>query len=361
MSMIEKAARKYKKKSIASPDDNKTRKVSTSAGTPNESDIDKTVLLNATDNDSNEENVIDIDKQTEEYDHSVDNTQDTDTNTDSDDLSDDLSDEDETLFPEEDITDISGFEGFSVKAKKSRHSNNIHLDLNKLNSDGFLSPKHPDTALSSTYRMIKRPLLNNAKGKSASIVEHPNLIQITSSFANEGKTYSAINIAISIAMEQDLHVLLIDADIRKPSLAKTFGIEVEQGLTDYLSGEVRDMKDILYNTNIPSLTLMCSGKHHPNGTELLSSESMEEFVKEIATRYSDRVIIFDSPPLLQTTESSVLASHMGQVVLVVEAETTLAPHISKGLEILQNEIVLLLLNKQREKKDDINYGYGYGY
>lgn len=337
MSLIEKAAKKLKK-----PD---TPKQTRSAKKPNQQlniDEDKTEVL-----DPHDLSYSDVDIDLDEIDktqilNSIDGNE--------------IIEEDIT---EEDITDISGFTGYEIKAKKSSFSNNLHIDLNKLNDDGFLSPKHPDTELSSTYRMIKRPLLNNAKGKGASIVEYPNLIQVTSSFANEGKTYTAINIAISMAMEQDLNVLLIDADIRKPSIAKTFNIDVTIGLTDYLDGDIKDMRKILHNTNIPSLTLMCAGKQHPNGTELLSSQAMNAFIKEVATRYPDRIIIFDSPPLLQTTESSTLASHMGQVVLVVEAESTLAPQVKKSIEILQNEIVLLLLNKQREKKNDIGYGYGY--
>jgi len=347
MSMIEKEAKKYKKKaSQRNSGENRNND-------PAEIDKEKSeVSLSSSDDKTHIVESLDIaidDNKSVDIDLSFYQEEDAE------------SIEDQTLFPEEDITDISGFDGFSVKAKKSKHSNNIHIDLNKLNDDGFLTPKHPDSALSSVFRMIKRHILDNARGKGASVVDHPNLIQVTSSFANEGKTYSAINLAISIAMEQDLNVLLIDADIRKPSLAKSFDMEEGKGLTDYLSGDVKDMKSILYNTNIPSLTLMCAGSPHPNGTELLSSTSMHQFINEISTRYPNRIIIFDSPPLLQTTESSTLASHMGQVILVVEAETTLAPQINKSIEILQNEIVLLLLNKQREKKNDIAYGYGYGY
>jgi len=353
MSMIEKAAQRYKKKSSATSTKKRPESDKTIISTPHNND-DKTQFLSLHEIEQISSNKLDFDFTSTSNDIDNDNVQ-------SDVKSNTEKNEDETLFPEEDITDISGFNGFSIKAKKSRFSKNLHIDLNKLNDDGFLTPKHPDSPLSSIFRMIKRPLLNNAKGKSASVVKHPNLIQVTSSFANEGKTYSAINIAISIAMEQDLNVLLIDADIRKPSLAKTFNIETDQGLTDLLSGQVDDMKDVLYNTNIPSLTLMSAGNPHPNGTELLSSDAMLTFIEEVATRYPDRIIIFDSPPLLQTTESSTLAAHMGQVVLVVEAEKTLAPQIKKSIEILQNEIVLLLLNKQREKKNDINYGYGYGY
>lgn len=347
MSMIEKAAQKYKKKAVQQKP-NKKQTINNSSsedektGVISSSKLDGTQILKPSRSTNDDPNDVDFDLGQYQEENAIEL-------------------EDQTLFPEEDITDISGFDGYSIKAKKSKHSNNVHIDLNKLNDEGFLTPKHPDSALSSIFRMIKRPILDNARGKSASIVDHPNLIQVTSSFANEGKTYSAINLAISIAMEQDLNVLLIDADIRKPSLAKTFDLEEGKGLTDYISGEVKDMKNILYNTNIPSLTLMCAGSPHPNGTELLSSTSMHQFINEISTRYPNRIIIFDSPPLLQTTESTTLASHMGQIILVVEAETTLAPQIKKSIEILQNEIVLLLLNKQREKKNDVAYGYGYGY
>jgi len=88
---------------------------------------------------------------------------------------------------------------------------------------------------------------------------------------------------------------------------------------------------------------------------------MDKFISEISTRYSDRVIIFDSPPLLPTTEASVLAAHMGQVIMVVEAESTLNKFVKKGLDLLSNDVILMLLNKQREKGSVDQYGYGYGY
>ncbi len=355
MSMIEKAAQRYKKKSA-----NSNKKIITAKSALVHDD--KTEIMQKNESLPDQDNKFKTTPQTSP----VNNSQQVYFSLDAEDISrgiedEDISQEDQNQFPDEDITDISGFAGYSIKATKSKHSKNVHIDLNKLNDNGFLTPKHPDSLLSSIFRMIKSPILNNAKGKGASVVEHPNLIQVTSSFANEGKTYSAINIAISIAMEQDLNVLLIDADIRKPSIAKTFNIDDDKGLTDLISGKVDDMKSVLYNTNIPSLSIMCAGTSHPNGTELLSSKAMYDFIEEVSSRYSDRIIIFDSPPLLQTTESTTLASHMGQIVLVVEAEKTMAPQVKKSIEILQNEIVLLLLNKQREKKNDITYGYGYGY
>lgn len=249
----------------------------------------------------------------------------------------------------------------SINPLKS-FSNPVDLDLEKLDHEGFINPDNADTLLSNTFRMIKRPLLKNVLGKGATVVDNANLIMVSSSLSEEGKTFSAINLAISMAMEKDKHVLLIDADVNKPSHHQVFGLQMKSGLTDLLMGKVDDMSRILYKTNIPSLTLMFAGNHAAHATELLASEAMDIFVEELSSRYPDRIIIFDSPPLLLTTEASVLASHMGQVVVVVEAEKTLKQHVQKSVSLLSNEIVLLLLNKMRDKNEVANYGYyGYGH
>jgi protein-tyrosine kinase len=241
-------------------------------------------------------------------------------------------------------------------------SHPVDLDLQKLDAKGFLVPTNANTPLSNTYRMIKRPLVNNASGKGATKVKGANLIMVTSSFKGEGKSYSAVNLAMSIAMEKNLRVLLIDADVNKPSHHNIFGVSPDFGMTDFLSGKVKDMSRIMYSTNIPSLSLMFAGSLTTHATELLASEAMEQFVQDLSERYPDRIIIFDSPPLLMTTEASVLASHMGQIILVVEAERTLRNDVKKSLNMLSNEIVLLLLNKVREKDDGASYGYyGYGH
>jgi Mrp family chromosome partitioning ATPase len=128
--------------------------------------------------------------------------------------------------------------------------------------------------------------------------------------------------AMSIAMERDKRVLLIDADVNKPSHHKYFGQEMKQGLTDLLLERVDDMSKVIYKTDIPSLSLMFAGKRATHATELFASKAMENFVNELSARYDDRIIIFDSAPLLLPTEAGVLASHMGQIILVVEAEHT---------------------------------------
>ncbi len=262
-----------------------------------------------------------------------------------------------------DQKDITGLPGnmLNIDPVKS-FSKPVDLNLDNLQSKGFITPTNANTPLSNSFRMVKRPILNNATGKMASPIENGNLVMVTSSVSEEGKSFCAINLALSIAMEKNKRVLLIDADVNKPSHHAELGIESGLGLTDYLSGKIKDMSHIMYKTNIPTLTLMFAGTLTSHATELLASEGMENFVKEISTRYPDRIVIFDSPPLLMTTEASVLASHMGQIVMVVEAEKTLRYQVKKSMSLLTNEVVMVLLNKMREKGDAGNYGYyGYGH
>jgi protein-tyrosine kinase len=255
---------------------------------------------------------------------------------------------DDSIYSSPEVLDFNPLKTFSQR---------VNLDLENLQGQGFIAPNNVNTLLGNTFRMIKRPLLNNVMGKGATVLDNANLIMVTSSLSGEGKTFTAINLAISIAMERDKQVLLIDADVNKPSHHDVFGFESEYGLTDYLRGKVTDMSRVLYKSNIPSLTLMPSGTKTSHATELIASDSMDRFVKEISSKYHNRVIIFDSPPLLLPTEASVLASHMGQVIVVVQAEKTRQEEVKKSLSMLSNKIVLLLLNQSHEKTQIGNYGY----
>ena len=236
-------------------------------------------------------------------------------------------------------------------------SQQADVDLNRLRDKGFITPDSTNSLLFKTFRILKRPLLNNVMGKGATVIDNANMIMLTSSVSGEGKTFSAINLAMSIAMEKDKRVLLIDADVNKPSHHEIFGVETEYGLTDLLKGNVDDISKIIYKTNINALSLMFAGSRTDYATELFASNAMESFVTDLSSRYEDRVIIFDSAPQLLTTEAGVLASHMGQVVVVVEAEETAKNLVNDSLDLLTNKIVLLLLNKVREKNDLGNYGY----
>jgi exopolysaccharide/PEP-CTERM locus tyrosine autokinase len=243
----------------------------------------------------------------------------------------------------------------------------IKLDIERLKATGLIHPLADKTNRTvEQFRRIKRPLLMNVRGEGASIVDNANMIMVTSSLAGEGKTFTSINLAMSIAMEMDKTVLLIDADVAKPDVTSRLGIEVETGLIDVLLDEGLTLQDVLLKTDIPKLTLLPSGRRHAHATELLASERMRQLALEISSRYHDRVIIFDSPPLLLTNEARVLAGLMGQVVVVVEEFRTPQHVVKEAVGLLStNEIVGIVLNKGMTEKGGYYYGgysgYGYGY
>jgi protein-tyrosine kinase len=225
-----------------------------------------------------------------------------------------------------------------------------------------VTPDQPRSAIAEEFRLIKRPLLANAVLEGPAAVENGNLIMISSALPGEGKTFNAINLAISMAMELDYTVLLVDADVSRPSVLREFDRAAQPGLMDVLAGEVEDLSEVLLKTNIDKLSILPAGMPHQRATELLASEGMTQLLEQMAHRYADRIIVFDSPPLLVTTESRVLATHMGQVVLVVEAERTTHAHVRQALAAIEPcPIRMMVLNKSRDRSVGGYYGYGYGY
>ena len=241
-------------------------------------------------------------------------------------------------------------------------SKRIDLNLAALHQAGFVTPMAERSRMADQYRVIKRPLISNAMGKGAATINHANLIMVTSALPGEGKTFSAINLAMSIAAELDNSVMLVDADVARPSLLKTFGLPVGPGLLDLLQGRSQ-MSDVLLRTNVDKLTLLPSGHPQARATEMLASDAMRQLLDDMAQRYSDRIIIFDSPPLLLTTEARALAAHMGQIVVVVHAGKTLQRDVQHALSTIEAcPVKLMLLNQATEDATgDYGYGYGYGY
>lgn len=220
--------------------------------------------------------------------------------------------------------------------------------------------------MADEFRVIKRPLLERAlgKGKDTPPAEKGNLIMVTSALPGEGKSFTSINLAMNIAMEMGNTVLLVDADVSKPTLLKTLGMPDSKGLMDVLLDENLDLGEVLLRTNVEKLAVLPAGSKHKHATEMLASESMSRLIDEIASRYSDRIVIFDSPPLLVTTESRVLATHMGQIVMVVAASETPQAAVKQALATIEScPSVSLMLNKASGMKgaDYGIYGYGSGY
>ena len=240
-------------------------------------------------------------------------------------------------------------------------SHRVDLDLEALSAAGIVCPDAPPSQLADEYRVVKRPLIDNATGKGAERIKDGNLIMITSALPGEGKTFTAVNLAMSIAMELDHTVMLVDADVARSTLMKVLGLPPTRGLLDVLVDESIDLSQVLLRTNVEKLTVLPSGTPHPRATELLASVAMVRLLEDMANRYSDRIIIFDSPPVLVTTEARALASHMGQVVVVVKAEGTARADVMHALAALEAcPVKLMLLNQARSLAQD-GYAYGYGY
>lgn len=210
------------------------------------------------------------------------------------------------------------------------------------------------------YRRIKRPLLSNAFGKSASLLEKGNLILVTSSIPGEGKTHTAINLALSMAYEQDHTVLLIDCDVTRCGTSRMLGIDDKPGLVDILENSDFSVGDAILRTDIPTLSLISAGKQHDFVTEMLASQRMSELLSEIGERYDDRVIIFDGPPLLPTPQTQVLTSLVGQVVFVIEAGKTPQEVVEEALNMISEEQATgLVMNKTEGISARSGYYYGY--
>jgi exopolysaccharide/PEP-CTERM locus tyrosine autokinase len=251
----------------------------------------------------------------------------------------------------------------SGNTDSSNLSRCVEIDFEALKKSGIVSPHAARSNIADQYRVIKRPLISNATGKGAAKIENGNLIMITSALPGEGKSFTALNLAMSMATELDYTVMLVDADVGRPSIMNMLGLPASAGLLDLIADETQDVSSVLLRTNIDKLTILPSGTAHPRATELLASDAMVRLLNGMAKRYADRIIIFDSPPLLAATESRVLASAVGQVVMVVCAQRTLQADVRQALDMIALcPVKLMLLNQVRTSaKASYGYGYGYGY
>ena len=235
-----------------------------------------------------------------------------------------------------------------------------HVDINlaALAMRGYVTPEAATSQIADEFRVIKRPIIRNAIGQVGANGKIRNLVMITSALPAEGKTFTALNLAMSVAMEFDSTVLLVDGDVAHPSLPALLGVPNSPGLLDLLTRDDLDVADVLIRTNVEKLTVMPAGSRQRRATELLASEQMANLLRELASRYSDRIIIFDSPPLLATTEARVLATHMDQIIMVVAADTTTQHTLSQALATIEScEIVLMMLNKASSTDVGAYYGY----
>lgn len=240
----------------------------------------------------------------------------------------------------------------------------VRIHLESLRAAGLVTPSGEQTPTYAQFRVIKRPLVNNAFGRQdRAPLPNGKRVMVTSAFPGEGKTFCAINLAMSIAAERDHQVILIDADVARPSVPRILGIDPGPGLLDWLAEEIPpDIGEFVLPTNVDSLSVLRSGRKHDHATELLASAAMSRLLDTLTARYPDAILIFDTPPLLVTTEARVVASFMGQIVMVVEAGKTPRDSVAEALSTIEScEVIGLVLNKAHKvEKQGYYQGYGYG-
>lgn len=216
----------------------------------------------------------------------------------------------------------------------------VSIDKKTLRRNKIISHFHED-ALSDEIKILSMQILQKMDSMAG------NTLLITSAKPYEGKTVTAINLALSICLKVDRTVLLVDADLRKPDIHRYLGMDIGEGLSDYLLYQA-EISNLLINPGIDKLTILPGGKAVPNSTELLGSPRMEKLVKEMKERYPERFIIFDASSLLARADPLVFSRYIDGILLVVEAEKTSERDMTRALDLLKEKtIVGIVLNKSR--------------
>lgn len=233
----------------------------------------------------------------------------------------------------------------------------ITVDTGGLRRAGYLPEESLDRRFTEYYRRIKRPLIEQA------LVGGPDmrLIQVSSALPGDGKTFTSINLALSMTRERDVSVLLVDADVPRAAISEVFGLRGEPGLIAALSDEAVDVESLVVDTDIPGLEILPAGKSVDDSTELLASARMSQIAARLGGD-PHRLVVVDSAPLLAASEGRVLLPIAGQVVLVVRAGLTPRRAVLDTVALVDRRRLRgLVLNEAPLGPGDGYYGYsGYG-
>jgi len=235
-------------------------------------------------------------------------------------------------------------------------SREVSIDLDRLAAQGYLTPMLSDRVLAEQIRVVKQAVLKNVEDAGARGLRR-NLVLVTSATAGEGKTFCSMNIAMSLAMEVDFHALLVDADVLRPSVLERYGVEPGPGLLDLATRPELDISDVLLRTNVPKLSLLPAGKQTHKSAELLSSSYIDRLLTELSERYADRLVIFDAPPILVSSGTRHLATRVGQVIMVVQADSADSSTVTQAFDAVDScPLVSTVLNRS-SLPDPGAYGY----
>jgi protein-tyrosine kinase len=238
-------------------------------------------------------------------------------------------------------------------------SREVRVPYQSFIAQGILPDQANKSAVNGAIRRAKWPLLSQMRSETGPMQHRGRAWIVTSAIAGEGKTVTAINLALSLAQDRDLQVVLVDGDIPKSHVSRLFGCEDAKGLTDALTDTTLDPEDLLIGTDVPGFLLLPGGPHLHNVPELFGSDRMSEVLDRLLTSRPDRILLFDSPPVLLTNESQVLAKQMGQVILVIGADSTPRDAVTEAVGILRTERPVSCILNQVRRTPWIGYQLGY--
>lgn len=258
--------------------------------------------------------------------------------------------ENETVSKSNGVKKVSSKLSGGAKSPVGKSVSNKHRFYRKADAN-LITHNDPLSFESEQFKILRTMLLFPQSGKQA------KTIMVTSSLPGEGKSFVSSNLAVSLAQNINEHVLLIDGDIRKPSLHKIFGFRDVPGLSEYLSNGPA-IPNLLLKTMVEKLSLLPGGSPPPNPSELLSSESMSELILEAKNRYHDRYIIIDTPPPTMTAETSALARQVDGIILVIKTDATPKKMVEDLVGLLGKEKILGVVMNHNNLQPSRYYGYG---
>lgn len=231
------------------------------------------------------------------------------------------------------------------------------IDREHLRDGGLIVPEDPVTGLLEEFRIVKRELLADARAGDTPLARR---ILVCSPHPGEGKTYCATNLAIALAAERNLEVLLVDADVVKPSVLQRLGIEAERGLMDALADPSIQPESLVIRTDIDGLFVLPAGTATSLDAEYLASTRTGEVLDRLTEGAPNRILIFDTPPALAASPAAELAAHVGQALLVVRADETSRAALEDAQQLLSAcGDIKLLLNAARYSPSGRRFGaYG---
>ena len=240
----------------------------------------------------------------------------------------------------------------------SKVVNRLLIDINALRAGGYLPEASKERQFADQYRRIKRPLIEKALSGDDSGGE-PRVIMVASAVPGDGKTFTSINLAFSMALERDISLLLIDSDVAKHHITDIFGLRDRKGLLDALTDESLDPETLIVPTTSRGFSILPAGTRMEGTAELVSSNRMRQIVANLCARNPRRILLLDSPPLMITNEGRALVKIAGQVVLVVRAGVTPRHAVQAAIDMFdEKQGGGLILNEVKVGLTEGYYGYG---